>query len=420
MINICFRLSSFISIGIFCLSFHLYAQSQFKFGIDVLQSNKFKELKHLSIALVTNTASTNRFGKKTVDIFIDQKICTVKTILTPEHGLFTLKVAGEKVNDTLYRGKSVVSLYGSLRRPTKKILEGCDAIVIDLQDIGIRSYTYISTMYMVLDAANEFEIPVFILDRPNPLGGDYVEGSVLDTAVKSFVGIAPIPYIHGMTIGELALMFSKERWLNILISNTKKNPIPITVIPMQNWKRTMTWEDTKVPWNPTSPNIPSVSAIRGCAITGIIGEMSVVNIGIGTEMPFQIVGSPTLNSKSIAKIVNNVVEPTIRLESIEYTPQKGLFANKVCKGVLLNISPNSKNLLQCFSGILLQVRTLDSVRFTQTFTKEKVVMLDKIMGKKNSLETIQKGGKELEIFLQEFRTTTPSFLSIRKKYLLYK
>ncbi len=420
MIKSCLVLSSFISIGIFCLSFHLHAQSQFKYGIDVLQSSKFKELKHLSIALVTNTASTNRFGKKTVDIFIDQKVCTVKKILTPEHGLFTQKVAGEKVNDTLYRGKSVVSLYGSLRRPTKKILEGCDAIVIDLQDIGIRSYTYISTMYMVLDAANEYDIPVFVLDRPNPLGGDYVEGSVLDTAVKSFVGIAPIPYIHGMTIGELALMFSKERWLNILISNTKKNPTPITVIPMQNWKRTMTWEDTKVPWNPTSPNIPTVSAIRGCAITGIIGEMSVVNIGIGTEMPFQIVGSPTLNSISIAKIVNNVVEPTIRLESTEYTPQKGLFSNKVCKGVFLKISPKSKNLLQCFCEILMQIRTSDSMRFAQTFTKEKISMLDKIMGKKNSLETIQKGGKELEIFLQDFRTTTPSFLSIRKNYLLYK
>lgn len=420
MIKSCLVLSSFISIGIFCLSFHLHAQSQFKFGIDVLQSSKFKELKHLSIALVTNTASTNRFGKKTVDIFIDQKVCTVKKILTPEHGLFTQKVAGEKVNDTLYRGKSVVSLYGSLRRPTKKILEGCDAIVIDLQDIGIRSYTYISTMYMVLDAANEYDIPVFVLDRPNPLGGDYVEGSVLDTAVKSFVGIAPIPYIHGMTIGELALMFSKERWLNILISNTKKNPTPITVIPMQNWKRTMTWEDTQVPWNPTSPNIPTVSAIRGCAITGIIGEMSVVNIGIGTEMPFQIVGSPTLNSISIAKIVNNVVEPTIRLESTEYTPQKGLFSNKVCKGVFLKISPKSKNLLQCFCEILMQIRTSDSMRFAQTFTKEKISMLDKIMGKKNSLETIQKGGKELEIFLQDFRTTSPSFLLIRKKYLLYK
>lgn len=410
----------FVVLVVCFLTYPLHAQSQFKFGIDVLQSNSFKDLQHRSVALVTNTASTNRFGKKTVDIFIDQKVCTLKTILTPEHGLFTQKIAGEKVNDTLYRGKSVISLYGTLRRPTKKILEGCDVIVIDLQDIGIRSYTYISTMYMVLDAANEFEIPVVILDRPNPLGGDYVEGSVLDTSVKSFVGIAPIPYIHGMTIGELALMFSKERWLNGLNANPKKMPTTITVIPMQNWKRSMTWEDIKIPWNPTSPNIPTVSAIRGCAITGIIGEMSVVNIGIGTDYPFQIVGSPTLNTKSVAKIVNKTVGPSIRLEPTEYIPKKGLFSNKVCKGISLNISPNSKKLLHCFCEILLQVRTSDSQRFTQTFTNEKIQMVDKIFGKKNSLETIQKGGKELEIFLQDFRTTSPSFLSIRKKYLLYK
>lgn len=410
----------FVFVFVSCHTVFLHAQSQFKFGIDVLQSNQFKEIKHLSIALVTNTASTNRFGKKTVDILIDQKVCTVKKILTPEHGLFTQKVAGEKVNDTSYRGTTVVSLYGNLRRPTKKILEGCNAIVIDLQDIGIRSYTYISTMYMVLDAANEYDIPVFVLDRPNPLGGEYVEGSVLDTAVKSFVGIAPIPYIHGMSIGELALMFSKERWLNILNANPKIKQSTVTVITMQNWKRSMTWEDTKVPWNPTSPNIPTVSAIRGCAITGIIGEMSVVNIGIGTEMPFQIVGSPTFNTKSFVKSINKIVSPLIRLQSKNYTPQKGLFAKKVCQGITFTISPKSKNLLLCFCEVLLQMRKSESKSFTQTFIKEKISMLDKIMGKKNSLETIQKGGKELEIFLQDFRTTSPSFLSIRKKYLLYK
>lgn len=420
MINSSFVLSLIVSVFVFCLTNPLHAQSQFKFGIDVLQSNKFKELQNLSIALLTNTASTNRIGKKTVDIFIEQKVCTVKTILTPEHGLFIQKIAGEKVNDTSYRGIDVVSLYGSLRRPTRKILQECDAIVIDLQDIGIRSYTYISTMFMVLDAANEYEIPVFILDRPNPLGGNYVEGAVLDTAVQSFVGIAPIPYIHGMTMGELAVMFSKERWLNILKSNPKIKQTKVTVIPMQNWKRSMTWEDTKLPWNPTSPNIPTVSAVRGCAITGIIGEMSVVNIGIGTDMPFQIVGSPNLNSKSITNIINKVVSPSIRLESQQYTPQKGLFANKLCNGISLKIKQDSKNLLYCFTEILLQIRKSDSNRFSQTFTKDKINMLDKIMGKKNSLETIQKGGKGLEILLKEFRRTPKEFLHLRKKYLLYK
>jgi uncharacterized protein YbbC (DUF1343 family) len=398
----------------------LVSQSTVSLGIDVLERTQFKVLHQKKVALLTNTASKNSFGKKTVDVFVEQKLFKLQTILTPEHGLFTEKIAGEKVNDTLYRGINVHSLYGSLRRPTKKILDGCDVIVVDLQDIGIRSYTYISTMFMVLDAATEFAIPVIILDRPNPLGGDYVEGSVLDTELSSFVGIAPIPYIHGMTIGELAQMFSKERWLAYLKSNPKKSIPSVSIVSMKGWKRSMSWEDTKLTWTPTSPNIPTVAAIRGCAVTGIIGEMSIINIGIGSDSPFQIIGSPTLNSQKLRSSVNAFVSPSIQLQAHSFTPKKGMFTDKKCTGAKLKISTNAKNLLRCFCEIILHIRTTDPKNFSQNFSKDKIAMVDKIMGKKNSLLTIQKGGKECATFLQEFRTTSKDYLNLRKKYLLYK
>ncbi len=397
----------------------LQSQSRVSLGIDVLVSNKFKELKGKKVTLLTNTASTSNKGKKTVDIFVEQNVCNLQTIITPEHGLFTVKVAGEKVSDTSYKGIPVYSLYGSLRRPTKKILSNCDVIVIDIQDIGIRSYTYISTVYNVLDAAIEYSIPVLILDRPNPLGGNNVEGSVLDMTVQSFVGIAPIPYIHGMTIGEISMMFVKEKWLPIV--TVKKNlTLPsISVLRMKGWTRSMAWEETKLQWTPTSPNIPDISSVRGCAITGIIGEINVVNIGIGSETPFQILGSPTIKNINFVQSINPVVAPSIQLMPKKFKPERGLFSKDECSGAFLKVSPKAKNLLQCFCEVLLHLRKYESKRFTKTFSKEKHQMLDKIMGRKNSLQIIQNGGKKFEAFLKEFRTTPKKFLTVRQKYLLY-
>ena len=225
------------------------------------------------------------------------------SILVPEHGFYISVPAGSKVSDDSLFGVPVFSLYGIERSPGRKILSNCDVILIDVQDIGVRSYTYISTVYKVMEAAAKFSIPVIILDRPNPLGGMIVDGNTIDKGRESFVGIVPISYIHGMTIGELAMMINQEGWLPI---GKSKMPLKcdLSIIEMKGWSRWMAWEDCGMLWFPTSPHVPTVNAIRGLAVLGIFGELGIINIGIGTTLPFQYIGMPGFKVKKVIEALS--------------------------------------------------------------------------------------------------------------------
>lgn len=293
-----------------------------KTGIDNVIDTDFQLLRHKRITLVSHAAARTKSGRTTADVLSHRTDIHLQRILAPEHGFYGVIPAGESVSNDTVSGLQVLSLYGASRRPDRSMFDSTDLVVIDMQDIGVRSYTYISTMTEVMDACGEFGIPVMILDRPNPLGGMIVEGMTPDDSVRNFICRLPIPYVHGCTMGELATMLNAERWIS--------HPCSLTVVKCKRWKRSMTWEALDLPWYPTSPNIPSVAAIRGYATLGLLGELGMCSIGIGTATPFSVFGAPDMPNDSI--LPSRLTHYGITLMDARFMPSTGKYAKTVCTG----------------------------------------------------------------------------------------
>lgn len=208
------------------------------------------------------------------------------------------------------------------------MLEGIDLLVYDIQDIGSRSYTFITTLFYVMEEAAKKKIPVIVLDRPNPINGITIDGPMLEESLRSMVGYINIPYCYGMTIGELALFFNKEY----------KVGCNLEVIPMKGWVRSMSYRDTGLPWIPTSPYIPESDTPLYYPMTGILGELSLVNIGIGYTLPFKLVGAPWITAAELAKTLNGFRYPGVFFTPFFYRPFYGKFKNENCEGVLITVS----------------------------------------------------------------------------------
>lgn len=262
-------------------------------GIDVLQKNNFDLLRGKRVGLVTNQTGVNSAGERTRLIL--RKHVNLVALYTPEHGLDGTEKAGVEVRsrkDPL-TGLKAWSLYGDTRKPTPEMLAGIDVLVLDLQDIGCRSYTYISTMGKCLQACAEQGKELVILDRPNPLGGNRVEGMGIDPKWISFVGQFPIPYVHGLTMGELALMANAKGWMGPRCN--------LQVVKMRGWTRTMTWPMTGLRWVPTSPNIPLAMSPNYYVITGVVGGLAGgLDLGLFSPRAFQILGAPWIKEKLVS------------------------------------------------------------------------------------------------------------------------
>jgi len=259
------------------------------------------------VGLITNQTSLSSNGTKTRLLLA--KGTNLVALYTPEHGLDGTEKAGVEIRsrkDPL-TGLTAYSLYGDTRKPTPEMLAGIDVLVFDLQDIGCRSYTYISTMARCLEACAEQGKQFVVLDRPNPLGGNRVEGMPIEPAWISFVGQLPVPYVHGMTAGELALMANAKGWV--------KGKADLKVVKMRGWHRDMAWTDTGLRWIPTSPNIPNAMSPFYYVITGLVGSLAGgLDIGIGTPRAFQYLTAPWLNQPKMLKFLNSAKQPDIRIE----------------------------------------------------------------------------------------------------------
>lgn len=282
-------LSAFVSL-LFLSLFSASAQQadNFLLGIDVLERSGFRAISGKRIGLLTHPAGVNRQGISSIDILRNAKNVQLIALFGPEHGIYGDEKANVPVLDRIDRrtGLPVYSLYGKYRRPTQAMLTGLDALVIDLQDIGVRSYTYVSCMRYAMEACFEAGIEVVILDRPNPLGGRKVDGPPLDREWRSYVGAFHVPYVHGLTIGELARMAkANSGWMEV--SDAQRRKGKLTVIPMQGWRRHMLWTQTGLKWVPTSPYIPNLSAVLGYAMTGLGAQEGNFSHGIGTPYPFR-------------------------------------------------------------------------------------------------------------------------------------
>ena len=275
-------------------------------GLDVLLEDYSDYLRGKTIGLVTNHTGISRKGEKNYKLFGDNPDITLKRIFAPEHGFYGEASAGAKVeyDNQKDSGPEIVSLYGKTRKPTAEMLDGIDLVIYDIQDVGARFYTYISTLGIVMEAAGENGVNVMVLDRPNPLGGEIIEGAILDTAFKSFVGYYPIPTRYALTVGELSQMAVKEGWLSSV-------PPELIVVTMDGWKRSMFFDDTGLPWVSPSPNIPDLET--AIIYPGMcLYEATNVSEGRGTNNPFKQIGAPWMNY-DIAKEMKNC-----KLEGAEF------------------------------------------------------------------------------------------------------
>ncbi len=304
-----------------------FAHAQVLPGIDVLAGRNFDILNGKRVGLVTNQTGKTRDGRATIDVLRAVPNVKLVALYAPEHGVRGEIAAGKSVRT--YRDKStglpVYSLYGSTKSPTRAMLRGVDVLVFDIQDIGSRSYTFIATMGECMKACASQKIPYVILDRPNPVG-PRSEGRLAQKT--SFVSPYPIPYRHGLTMGELA------RWLNARRGLTCK----LTVVPMNGYQRDMTWGDTGLTWVPSSPNIPRADSPFFYAATGILGELPGLSIGIGTSRPFELAGAPGLDAGAFVRELNRRKIVGWQFKAVSWKPAKGRYSGKTCQGAQLIVA----------------------------------------------------------------------------------
>lgn len=365
----------------------------FKLGSEQLMESYYHLIVGKRVGLVTNQSGVNSKGQRTIDVLAEDNNVRLVALYGPEHGIDGTAKAGEYVASYTHPtlGIPVYSLYGQTRKPTKEMLSGLDVLLFDIQDIGARTYTYISTLNYCMAAAKENNVPIVVLDRPNPLGGLIVEGPVLEDPYKSFVGVDNLPKAHGMTVGEIALFFNR------LID------ADLTIVPMQGYSRSMIWQDTGLTWVPTSPRIPDITSVFGYMATGL-GE----GTGIFQADDFKWIGGKGIDSRQFAGLLNQA-----GLAGVTFIPEDRGEAG----GVRLNIT-NYRTFNPARTGIyaLAYARQLNDFKVPKSGTT--IVMFDKIMG-------TDKMGKYLEAKMSpqqieaNYAADLNRFKEERKKYLIY-
>ncbi len=327
----------------------LFAQ-KVETGLEVLQNNQFKQLANKQIGLITNPTGINSRFESTIDILHQAPNINLKAMYSPEHGVRGDYSAGDKVNFFIdpKTNVPVYSLHGKHKKPTPDMLKGIDVLVYDIQDIGSRSYTYISTLGLAMEAAAENNIKMVVLDRPNPLGGIKMEGMVTEPDFISFVSQFPIPYVHGMTVGELALFLNGEKLLKDGLQ------CELEVIKMDGWQRTMTFEDTGLPWVPSSPHIPHAHSASFYPVSGILGELYVVSIGVGYTLPFQLFAAEWMDADSLADNLNALKIEGLHFRPVHYKPYYSVSKGQLIHGVQVHFTDYNKAPLSLIQFYVLQ------------------------------------------------------------------
>ena len=382
-------------------------------GVDEFFSEqKWKELEGKNIALAMNHTSVNKHLVSTLNLFQkNAKKVKIVALFSPEHGIDGRGYASEKIDHSMIDNIPIYSLHGKHRRPTEEMLKNIDCIIYDIQCTGNRAYTYPSMLFYLMEEAAKKNIQIIVLDRPNPINGITVDGPMLEEKWRSYIGYINVPYCHGMTIGELAMFFNQEYQVGC---NLK-------VIPMKGWKRSMNFRDTGLNWVPPSPHIPEADTPVFCLMTGILGELQIVNIGIGYTMPFKIVGAPWIEAISFAEKLNAQKLPGIHFQPFYFRPFYGAFKGIDCQGVLIQITDAKK-----FKPLSVQYLILGMLKSMYPQEFEKKITLSKsakdLFCKANGTDEIY------NILLEEKypawklidfqKNERESFLEKRKKYLL--
>ncbi|MBQ7998179.1 MAG: DUF1343 domain-containing protein [Bacteroidales bacterium] len=395
-----------------------------KTGIEVLESNGFAQLQGKRIGLVTNPSGVNSQLVSTVDILANAPGVELVALYGPEHGVRGDIHAGDKVSDDVdpKTGIPVYSLYGKTRKPSPEMLKDIDAIVYDIQDNGCRSFTFISTLGLLMEAAAENGKEVIVLDRPNPLGGNKVEGNIVEPGNFSFVSQFEIPYLYGLTVGELAKMLNEEAMLKgEKGTNDTILKCNLTVVPMEGWKRDMVYTDTKLPWVLPSPHMPQAETSYYYPATGILGELGYMSIGVGYTLPFQMVAAPWVEAAPFADALNALQLPGVIFRPINVKPFYSVVSGENMGGVHIYFTYYEKAHLTSVQFYIMQdiAKMYPDKEVMQNADTGRFRMFDLVTGSDFIREkfTETKQYKDIEAY---WNKDVEAFKEKSKKYYLYE
>ena len=392
------------------------ASPRVKLGNEVLAAQQFKALAGKRVGLITNPSGVNANLESTIDVLRAAPGVKLVALFGPEHGVYGDVWAGDKIESATdpRTGLPVHSLYGKTHKPTPEMLKGIDALVYDLQDTGCRSYTFISTMGVAMEACAENGVEFVVLDRPNPLGGERIEGALIENEkYRSFVSKWDVPYVYGLTCGELARMINGQGWI--------KQPCKLTVIPLKGWKRSMVWRDTGLPWVPTSPHVPNDESALFQVATGMIGEIGGASTGIGYPLPFQCVAAPGVDKHKLADALNSYQLRGVRFVPVSYKPYYFAFSNQPVAGVQVYFTDPRRAPLTAINFYAMEalLRVAGRDLFAEAVKAgKKFDMFDKVNGTDATRLALQAGKSAAEI-VATWQPAEERFRAQRRKYLLY-
>ena len=399
------------------------ARTKVRPGIEVLESRGFEGLKGKRVGLVTNPSGVDRNLRSTIDILHDAKDVELVALFGPEHGVRGDAYAGDKVSDDVdpVTGVKVFSIYGKYREPSQEMLEGIDVMVYDIQDVGTRSYTFISSLGLVMRACAKKGIEVMVLDRPNPLGGLKVEGCCVEPGYYSFVSEFEIPYIYGLTVGELAIMINEEG-----LNRGEKGYDPalkckLSVIPMDGWRRKMSYIETGLPWVLPSPNIPYPQSAVNYPSSGITGEFNnYLNIGIGYTLPFETFAAEWIDAGALKKELDSYNLPGIAFRIIHYKPIAGSSKGKLLHGVQFYYTDYEAADITLTQFYVMQaVNRLYPEHNPFEMSKDRIGMFDKVCGTDYVRRNFSKR-MEVSDIIDYWNKDVKKFKTLSKKYYIYK
>ncbi len=384
-------------------------------GIEVLKNSNFKILEGKRVGLITNPTGVDNQLKSTIDILHEAPNVNLVALFGPEHGVRGDVHAGDHVDNSSdpTTGLPVGSLYGKTRKATPDMLKGIDVLVYDIQDIGCRSFTYISTMGLAMEAAAENNIEFVVLDRPNPLGGLKVEGNLAEDGYISFVSQFKIPYLYGLTCGELAQMLNE---VNMLAKQCK-----LTVVKMKGWKRKMDYTQTGLQWIPSSPHIPHAHSAFFYPVSGIVGELGYLSIGVGYTIPFQMFAADWIKAEEFASALNKLNLPGVHFRPMHLKPFYSVGVGTQMQGVQVHLTDYQKANLSEIQFYVMQVIAQlypDKAVFANA-NEKRFDMFDKVSGS-NQIRLLFAKNNRFEDIQAYWNKDVEAFKKLSKKYYLYK
>ncbi len=397
-------------------------QVNVRVGIEVLESRGFEGLKGKRVGLVTNPSGVDRNLRSTIDILNDAEDVNLVALFGPEHGVRGDAYAGDLVDDSIDQltGIKVFSIYGKYREPSQEMLDGIDIMVYDIQDVGTRSYTFISTLGLVMRACAKKGIEVMVLDRPNPLGGNKVEGCNVEPGFFSFVSEFEIPYVYGLTVGELAIMINEEGMNRGQRGYDSPLKCKLSVIPMDGWHRDMTYVETGLPWVLPSPNIPYPQTAIDYPSSGISGELyGYLNVGVGYTLPFETFAAEWIDADKLKAELDSYNLPGTAFRTIHYKPIAGSSQGKLIHGVQFHYTDYEAATVSLTQFYVMQaLHRLYPGRNPFQMAQSRMGMFDKVCGTDYVRKTFSKR-LEVEDIIDYWNKDVSDFKALSKRYYLY-